>query len=149
MSTIILLDTGPLGFVTYPGASKDHTECSEWLESKLLAGVDVRIPEIADYEARRGMLRVKQYDGVRRLDNLKAVIGYVPLTTETMLRAAEFWADMRNWGYNPADDRALDGDMILAAQAAVLASRGDTVVIATTNVKHLDQLVTVKKWREL
>ncbi len=54
MNIIILLETGPLGYVTYPGASRDHQECSEWLEAIILAGIDIRIPEIADYEPRRG-----------------------------------------------------------------------------------------------
>jgi hypothetical protein len=149
VSTITLLDAGPLGFVTYPGASADHKECNEWLEAKLLAGADVRIPEIADYEVRRGMLRVKQSEGVKKLDALKGVLGYVPITTECMLKAAEFWAHVRLLGYTTADDRALDGDVILAAQAAILSDQGHIVMIATTNVKHLRVLVSADEWRKI
>lgn len=52
MSTVILLDAGPLGLVTNPRASQETVNCSLWLESLLLKGVEVKIPEIADYEVR-------------------------------------------------------------------------------------------------
>lgn len=149
MSTIILLDAGPLAFVTYPAASRDHQECSAWLEAKLLAGADVRIPEIADYEVRRGMLRVRQHTGVQKLDALKAAITYVPINTECMLKAAEFWAHVRNIGFSTADDKALDCDVSLAAQSAILGSQGHNVIIATTNVKHFRPLVPVDEWRKV
>ncbi len=96
-----------------------------------------------------GMLRVKQYGGIRKLDSLKATLGYLPLSTEIMLKAAELWAEVRNRGYTTADDKALDGDVILAAQATILATHGHAVVIATTNIKHLDLFVPAKKWRDI
>jgi len=54
-----------------------------------------------------------------------------------MLRAAELWADARNMGKPTASDQSLDGDMIPAAQAALLIADGDSVMVATTNVAHL------------
>jgi hypothetical protein len=149
VSTIILLDAGPLGLVTYPGASDDHKACSEWLEAKLLGRADVRIPELADYEVRRGMLRVKQHEGIKKLDALKDVLEYIPIVTSSMLKAAEFWARVRQLGFTTADDKALDGDVILAAQAAILSEQGDEVIIATTNVKHFQVLVAVDEWRKI
>jgi hypothetical protein len=70
------------------------------------------------------------------------------LTTVTMRRAAEFWAQLRGQGTPTADDKALDGDVILAAQAALLSAQGD-VVIATTNVGHLSRLVPADLWQNI
>jgi hypothetical protein len=48
-----------------------------------------------------------------------------------------------------ADNKALDGDVILAVQAAMLENDGHTVIIATTNVNHLSRLANAKEWREI
>ena len=66
-----------------------------------------------------------------------------------MLKAAEFWAKARKQGKPTADKKALDGDMILAAQAYVLAQRGFEVVIATTNVKHLSLFADAQQWDKI
>jgi predicted nucleic acid-binding protein len=104
------------------------------------------LPEIADYEIRRELIRVNKTQGLERLDTLKSRAEYVPLTTETMLLAAEFWAAARQRGRPTADDRALDGDMFLAAQAVLLGRGGDDCVIATTNVRHLSLFADAREW---
>jgi len=83
MSKVVLLDAGPLGMVTHP---RKNPEIKAWLQQLLRGGVVVMVPEIADYEVRRELLRAGKRKGVARLDALKTAIGYVPLTTETMLR---------------------------------------------------------------
>jgi predicted nucleic acid-binding protein len=105
------------------------------------------VPEIADYEVRRELLRAGKSAGVRRLDQLKRVIGYLPLTTPVMLKAAEIWAEARRTGKPTADASALDGDVILAAQATSVAEAGHDVVIATTNVGHLSRFADAREWR--
>ena len=112
-------------------------------------GVQVHVPEIADYEVRRELLRANKRQGLKRLDNLKIAIGYVPLNTAMMLKAAELWAQVRRQGRPTADDKALDGDVILAAQAAILGDSGSNVDIATTNVGHLGQITTALDWRNI
>lgn len=57
MSMVILLDSGPLGLITNPRASQETRECNQWLESLVLKEVQVKIPEIADYEVRHELLR--------------------------------------------------------------------------------------------
>src|SRR5215207_708469 len=143
MAKIVLLDAGPLGAVTHPRANKNK-DIKEWLQRLLRSGVAVRVPEIADYEIRRELVRAAKSKGIpaakskgiQRLDDLKQ-LGYIPLTTEVMLKAAEFWAFARQQGQPTADNKELDADVILAAQAIVMGSAGDDVVIATTNVGHL------------
>jgi predicted nucleic acid-binding protein len=146
MSRIILIDTGPLGYATNPRASTINALCSQWLDALLANGETVVIPEIADYEARRGWLRAGQLQAVARLDGLKATLGYAPITTEAMLLAAQLWADARRRGYATAGDQALDADVILAAQAITL---GENTVIATTNVGHLIRYTPAQLWDQI
>ena len=77
MSDIVLLDAGPLGMVSHPRASADAVT---WLAKLLAGGVQVLVPEIADYEVRRELLRANRLKGIRRLDQLKVSLGYVPIT---------------------------------------------------------------------
>jgi len=54
MSRIIVIDSGPLGYATNPRASAINDRCSQWLDALLANAEQVVIPEIADYEVRRG-----------------------------------------------------------------------------------------------
>jgi predicted nucleic acid-binding protein len=146
MAKQVLLDAGPLGMISHPRPNK---AIALWLRRLLSAGVAVRIPEIADYEVRRELIRANRQIGVQRLDALKTAIGYVPITTPVMLKAAEFWATARNQGFPTADDVSLDADVILAAQAAVLEAEDDDVVIVTTNVGHLAHFADARKWNHV
>ncbi len=149
MSMVILLDAGPLGLITNPRASQETRECNQWLESLALQEIEVKIPEIADFEVRRELLRADKFKGIERLNDLQRYLDYVPLTTQTMLKAAQFWAQVRKQGMPTADDKALDGDVILAAQATLIQDEGHEVIIATTNVGHLSRLAQAKTWRNI
>lgn len=104
------------------------------------------VPEIADYEVRRELLRSRRLQGLRRLDELVSRVEYLPLTTAAMRQAAAFWADARQRGQPTADDKALDGDVILAAQVATIEADG---IVATTNVGHLAPYVRAALWRDI
>ena len=143
-----MLDSGPLGIVTNPkAASPLSQEGKVWLQDLPVKGYIVMLPEIADYEVRRELIREGKTAGIRRLDELKSQIPYRPLTTEVMLLAAQLWADARKRGKPTADSHALDGDVILAAQVILEVNAGNEVVIATTNVGHLSQFVDAREWR--
>lgn len=143
-----MLDSGPLGIVINPKADSPLSqEGKVWLEYLPQKGYIVMLPEIADYEVRRELIRKGITAAIRRLDQLKSQIPYRPLTTEVMLLAAQLWADARNRGKPTADSHALDGDVILAAQAILEVNAGNEVVIATTNVRHLSQFVDAREWR--
>ncbi|MCL1468142.1 nucleic acid-binding protein [Argonema galeatum] len=113
----------------------------------LQRGEAVILPEIADYEIRRELIRAGKLAGIRKLDRFKIALTYRPLTTEVMLLAAQLWADARRTGKPTAEPNALDGDVILAAQAIWEANDGNEVIIATTNVGHLSQFVDAREWR--
>ena len=74
MRRVVLLDTGPLGKIVN---QRKSPEVGEWLDRLVDAGEEVLVPEIADYELRRGLLRLNDLTGVKRLDDLYSVIGYV------------------------------------------------------------------------
>ena len=149
MSLTILLDAGPLGMITNPKSSPECEACKNWLASVASNGADVIIPEIADYEVRRELLRAGKDRGIGRLDALRGLLRYAPITTPVMLKAAEFWASARNMGRQSAVDTSLDADMILAAQATILGADSDEAVIATTNVRHLALFALARVWREI
>ena len=64
-----------------------------------------------------------------------------------MRQAAACWAEARQQGRPTAADAALDGDVILAAQA-VTPDRPE-VIVATTNPKHLSRFVAAKLWVDI
>jgi hypothetical protein len=59
------------------------------------------------------------------------------------------WAQARNEGYATADNSALDCDVILAAQALLVAEDGFEVIVATRNVGHLGQFVDAREWQTI
>lgn len=141
MTRCIILDTGPLGKIAHP---RPNQEVAGWLRRVVASGGLVIIPEIADYELRRNMLLEGMASSLKRLDELKDLLLYLPLTTRVMVKAAEFWATARKQGEPRGALDALDGDAILAAQAHEAGA-----VIATENVSHFSWFVEAKHWREI
>jgi predicted nucleic acid-binding protein len=106
----------------------------------------VILPEIADYELRRELVRIQSNAAIANLDDYGVQLEYLPLTTAVMRRAADLWAQARNQGYQTAADPALDCDVILAAQALSL---GVPVVVASGNVAHLSRFVPAADWQTI
>ncbi len=148
MAEIIVLDSGPLWLACLASGKPEADRCRDWLASMLLLGSLVVIPEVADYETRRELIRRGATASLARLDLLKARFAYRPITTEAMLRAAELWAITRQAGTPTAHPEALDGDCILAAQALVEAGTRSVPVVATTNLAHLSRFpgVDARVW---
>ena len=59
MSETVLLDSAPLGMLSHPRSTPENEECRAWLKRLLSRGVKVGLPEIADYEVRRELLRAE------------------------------------------------------------------------------------------
>jgi hypothetical protein len=68
---ITVLDTGPVESISNPAGKPANARCLQWAKSLLRAGHRVIIPEIADYEVRRELLRLGKLKGLERLNSLK------------------------------------------------------------------------------
>jgi predicted nucleic acid-binding protein len=117
------------------------------LQSLIANHARVIIPEIADYEIRRELLRANKTQGLSHLDALAGLLEYLPITTQAMRQAALFWAQARQQGQPTAGDNTIDGDMILATQAVTLGVTD--AVIATTNVGHLSRFASAELWQNI
>ena len=105
------------------------------------------VPEIADYEVRRELLRARLVKSIRRLDELKATLGFLPISTDAMLKASQFWADARRRGRPTSHEKTLDADAILAGQTASYSAKD--VMVATTNPVHLSRFVAAEHWHKI
>ena len=90
-SRAVLLDAGPLGLVTNPKRSPRSLACANGF-SHSSPEESIAIPEIADYEVRRELLRANKTKGLAQLDAFANLLEYLPLTTSAMHQAALFWA---------------------------------------------------------
>lgn len=143
---MVLLDSGPLGMLAHP---RPQAAIVAWFADLRRRGTAVRVSELADYEVRREWLRANLMMGVQRLDDLGVALGSLAVTRAVLLRAAELWAQARQQGRPTAGDAALDGDVIIAAQAQLAATPGDPVIVATTNVAHLGRFVDARLWQDI
>lgn len=148
MISVVILGAGPLGLLAYPITKPEAARCDQWLQSLLGRGIGVVVPEIADFEVRRELLRLRKSSGVRRLDELttRQGITLLPIRSDAMRLAAAYWATARQAGRPTADPHALDCDVVLAAQARVLGFPDDEFIVATTNRRHLGQFVPAAEW---
>lgn len=114
--------------------------------------VELLVPEIADYELRRELLRAGKTKSINRLNNL-IYNCLIPLDSPTMKKAAELWSIIRRQGRPTASNDSLDGDVIIAAQAIMQLDKFDQVVIVTTNLNHILQFeaqgIKVKDFEEI
>lgn len=152
MSHTIFLDSGPLGLVTHPQyGSAEVVEATNWLSRSIVAGSRVIVPAIVYYELKRELLRARKAVSLSRLDAFVNATPdrYLRLSDEALRLAADLWAKSRQTGRLTADPKALDIDVIIAAQALSTGTDLSDLVIATTNPKHLSQFVTARHWNEI
>jgi predicted nucleic acid-binding protein len=151
VTQLLCLDSGPLGLLTHPQRSYEVIAIAEWLSDRLRRGSRVVVPAIVYYEVKRELLRAQKAFSVARLDALAAAIPgrYLPPSDVALRLAAELWAKCRREGQPTADAKALDIDVIIAAQ--ILSSEADIseVVNATSNPKHLSKFITARHWKEI
>lgn len=154
----VFLDTGPLGLLTAPVGSPLADACKRWYELLETEGCRFYVPQIADYELRRELVRAGKPESLQRLGEFNGAEPerYITLSIDHAQKAAELWADARNDRRGGAPDAALDGDVLIAAQALMLRDdpsfrddRFPESVIATTNKKHMIAYAQAETWNEI
>jgi len=146
VNATVVLDSTPLGILCHPRNPPHVLACRQWVADLLRVGRRVILPEIADYEIRRDFILRNAMLAQANLNAYSSQLEYLPLTTATMQHAAELWAQVRRVGKPTAADHALDGDVILAAQALSL---GVPIIVATGNPAHLSRFVPTDDWRNI
>jgi hypothetical protein len=149
MLEAVVLDSHPLSLLCQRRGKLEADACRDWLLDCTRAGLRIYVPEVADYEVRRELLRARTATAVGRLDHFSSSVPgrYMPITTQAMRRAAELWAESRQRGAPTADPQALDGDVILAGQALAIGMPVSSLVVATSNVGHLARYLPADVWR--
>jgi predicted nucleic acid-binding protein len=153
--SVVFLDAGPLSEVTRPpGKNQEADAFRHRLQALTAQGIVLCVAEITDYEVRREFIRTGRTTSLTRLDAFIATPGrYVPMATPAIREAARLWAQARNAGTPPAPPEALDADVILCAQVQDFCFQQgillEDVVIATTNMGHLDQFIPVEHWQSI
>lgn len=139
------LDSGPVWLACrhprVPGVIDLNRKLILWQEYDTII-----LPEIVDYEVRRELIRTEDTRAIQRLDQLRTYLIYLPLNSRAMRRAAGLWAQARKTGQQTADDKALDADVILAAQALEYTGLGDDLIVITDNNRHLGRFVRTSSW---
>jgi predicted nucleic acid-binding protein len=138
----VVLDARPLSQIVHPREFEDITE---WFDRVIAAGYRVVIPEVVDYEVRRGLLRIPARKQLAQLDALGEALYFSPLSRSVMQDAAHVWAKARNRGQPFTSDERLDGDAILIAQTRALGDL-DHIGVITENVQHLSPFVPAVRW---
>jgi len=146
----VALDSNTPGLLVHPKREGEPKACRVWARAMLRAGWEIAIPEIADCERRRELLRIGSHGSIARLNFAKRSNCFLALTSPAILLAAELWADTRREGAPTTGPDRLDIDVILAAQVQLYATALDTaVILATTKVRHLVRFVDARTWQDI
>jgi predicted nucleic acid-binding protein len=150
VARLILLDAGVIGLLVSDPHQPAVARAMAWLD-----GLDPRdevvVPDVAAFEVRRELLRLRASRKLARLARLLLGARRAEVTDDAWIKAAEFWALVRRAGVPTASPDALDADAILAGVAATIGMPGDEVLIATTNVRHLVRFpgVDARPWESI
>lgn len=153
MARAIVLDSFPLSCMgkrrSSPASLAD--QCQQGVIDCIVAGHLIYAPAIAYYETLRELERLKASSQIARLRQFCFVEPerFIVLQTAQLEAAAQLWAQARQTGQPTADAQALDGDVILAAQARSLGLSDTEYVIATTNTAHLSRFVPAADWTQI
>lgn len=108
------------------------------------------VPAISYYEVLRELEQRQAMSQIVRLNTFcLQPKRFLPLTTDHLAKAAQLWGQARRSGLPTAAPQALDGDVILAAQALSLGISAQGLLVATTNPAHISRYVTADLWTNI
>jgi predicted nucleic acid-binding protein len=152
---IVFLDTGIIGLVTSPRKQGPALECEQWMLGLLAKSVNIVSSEICDYEVRRNLILESNFrsnvQSLDSLDELDAMITFLPITKIVLKTAAQLWAEARLNGIPTTDNLRLDADAIICAQWRLISAEypGQICILATTNVKHMGRFAVAEEWQNI
>lgn len=152
---IVFLDTSVLGKLSNPNPYPEAVQCQIWFERLLARGVYFTSSELCFYELKRGLiLSIKQgmsSQGLYQLNYLREFIDVLEVNEKIADLSAEIWSLSRLRGSPTASETALDIDIIISAHWQLLKQQfeGRYIVIATTNVKHLNLFAEAEEWNKI
>lgn len=114
-----------------------------WLRALEAADDGICVLEIAAFEVRRELLRLRRTGSAARLNMARRRLQNVPVSTPAMLLAFLLWAQVRQLGLSIAAPDTLDVDVLPAAQATTLGLL--RIVVTTVNAAHLSRLVQARQ----
>ena len=104
------------------------------IADKLLQGDKVKIPRVAYYEVKRGLLSCGATAKMNRFMNWASLLGTVSLTDNTLEIAAQIYADLSQKGSIIEDDDIFIGATALEHNATLI----------TNNENHLGRIPNLK-----
>lgn len=154
---IVFIDTSILGLLCNPNGNPEAKKCNEWLLKLLCKSVRVVTSVICEYETKRSLILArmenKSSEGIEVLDKFKeeGVIEFLPVTEEVANIAADNWADAEKKGQPTADAKDINIDMIICGHWRALKNKypGRYIVIATTNIGHLQRYAEAELWENI
>ena len=139
---ILIFDTNILiSLVTSPNSSEEANKCQQWAYQMFNRGCTIKIPDICEYEIRRGLLFAKSKNPdlitkkIKRLDSWLDIFDNLSLTREVLLEAADKWAFLQKQGKIRA--KGVDVDILVLSHLYLerKLNPGRRVVIVTTNIR--------------
>lgn len=152
---IILIDTGIVGLLTQPNSTNESTQILDWMYNSLAKSVRVLASDICDYEIRRGLIKARLdgrcSDGIEKLDQLREVIEFLPITNRALAHACVYWADAAKKSQLNAPKHDINFDLILCGTWKVLTEDypGQDIVIATKNLRDFLRFANADLWQNI
>lgn len=149
---IVFIDTTVLGAIVNPSPKSPEVQAIQsWARQMEFANHRLIVPAIVDYEQRREHLRRHAIASLTELDFFidKVPGRYLEITDSALKKAAQLWAEVRQRGLPTADVRALDCDILLAAQVLDLNLTNGSFTVATDNIGHLSRVVPCQRWNNI
>ena len=75
--------------------------------------------------------------GINNLNKFRQRELIIPIDNESLITATELWAEIRKIGQATADNKNIDCDVIMVAQALTLRKQFQQIIILTIDVKDL------------
>ena len=131
---VAVLDSKPLGEICNPRKRSQIKPLIDFLKEQKIAH---RVAAITDYELRRELVLQGYTKGINNLNKFRQRELIIPIDNESLIAATELWAEIRKIGQATADNKNIDCDVIMVAQALTLRKQFQEIIILTIDVKDL------------